>query len=173
MYNSIKTRMPAFAALPELRFENWLGLKDLGITSLRNISVAEFKSRKSELDETTYIRALHAVTEMERVIAAVKALRIEDFKTFGAIVTSAHESLRDNYTVSCPELDLAAETANKSGALGARMIGGGFGGSAIALIRSEDIEKVKENISSAFALAGFKAPRFFISTPHQGARVLN
>ena len=97
----------------------------------------------------------------------------EDFETFGRIVSSAHDSLRDNYTVSCAELDLAAETANKSGALGARMIGGGFGGSAIALIKSEDIEKVKENIANAFASAGFRAPRFFISTPHQGARVLN
>lgn len=148
-------------------------IKDLGISSLRDISVEEFVARKSELDPTTYIRAFHAVTEMQRVKDAVSALKRGDFETFGQIVTQAHISLRDNYTVSCPELDLAADTANQNGALGARMIGGGYGGSAIAILKNGDVENVKRKISENFAKAGFKAPRFFISTPAQGARVLN
>jgi galactokinase len=146
---------------------------DLKIETLRDISVEDFVARKNELDPTTYIRAFHAVTEMRRVLEAVKALKNDDFVTFGKIVTEAHASLRDNYTVSCPELDLAADTANANGALGARMIGGGFGGSAIALLKSGDVEKVKTKISEAFATKGFKAPRFFISTPAPGARLVN
>jgi galactokinase len=148
-------------------------VNDLKITTLRDISVEDFVARKEDLDPTTYIRAFHAVTEMRRVLDAVAALKKDDFVTFGKIVSEAHASLRDNYTVSCPELDLAADTANENGALGARMIGGGFGGSAIALLKSEDVEKVKAKIEDAFSAKGFKAPRFFISTPAAGARVLN
>ena len=145
----------------------------LGIKSLRDISVEDFVSRKSELDQITFVRAYHAVTEMRRVLDAVIALKKSDFVTFGKIVTEAHNSLRDNYTVSCPELDLAVEVSLHNGALGARMIGGGFGGAAIALLKSEDVEMVKSQINQAFIGADFKAPRFFISTPAQGARVIN
>jgi len=146
---------------------------DLGITSLRDISVSEFEARKSELDAKTYIRAYHGVTEMKRVLDAVVLLKSGDFVGFGEIVTLAHQSLRDNYTVSCPELDLAADTANRFGALGARMIGGGFGGSAIALIKARDSELIKSEIKSAFMAAKFKAPRFFSALPSQGAAVIN
>ena len=145
----------------------------LGIKSLRDISVEDFVSRKSELDQITFVRAYHAVTEMRRVLDAVNALKKSDFVNFGKIVTEAHNSLRDNYTVSCPELDLAVEVSLQNGALGARMIGGGFGGAAIALLKSEDVELVKSQINQAFIGADFKAPRFFISTPAQGARVIN
>jgi galactokinase len=146
---------------------------DLGITSLRDISVSEFEARKSELDAKTYIRAYHGVTEMKRVLDAVVLLKSGDFVGFGEIVTLAHQSLRDNYTVSCPELDLAADTANKFGALGARMIGGGFGGSAIALIKARDSELIKFEIRGAFMGSKFKAPRFFSALPSQGAAVSN
>ena len=146
---------------------------DLGITSLRDISVSEFEARKSELDANTYIRAYHGVTEMKRVLDAVVLLKSGDFVGFGEIVTLAHQSLRDNYTVSCPELDLAADTANRFGALGARMIGGGFGGSAIALIKARDSELIKSEIKGAFVASKFKAPRFFSALPSQGAAVIN
>lgn len=146
---------------------------DLGITSLRDISVTKFVARKSELDEKTYLRAFHGVTEMKRVIDAVALLKAGDFVGFGEIVTAAHISLRDNYTVSCPELNLAADTANKFGALGARMIGGGFGGSAIALIKAKDSELIKSEIKDAFMASKFKSPRFFSALPSAGARVIN
>jgi galactokinase len=146
---------------------------DLGITSLRDISVAEFVARKSELDEKTYLRAFHGVTEMQRVLDAVALLKSGDFVGFGEIITAAHISLRDNYTVSCPELNLAADTANKFGALGARMIGGGFGGSAIALIKAKDSELIKSEIKNAFMASKFKSPRFFSALPSSGAKVIN
>ena len=145
----------------------------LGITSLRDISVADFLARKSELDETTYIRAFHGVTEMKRVLDGVAALQAGDFKEFGQIITASHNSLRDNYKVSCPELNVAVDTALSMGALGSRMIGGGYGGSAIALIHADQTESMKIAIAQAFKGAGFITPRFFTSLPSEGARVIN
>jgi len=147
-------------------------IADLGITSLRDISIADFVARKSELDEKTYLRAFHGVTEMKRVLDAVSLLKAGDFVGFGEIVTAAHISLRDNYTVSCPELNLAVDTAVKFGALGSRMIGGGFGGSAIALIKAKDSDLIKDEIKSAFMAARFKSPRFFSAFPSSGAKVI-
>ena len=148
-------------------------IADLGISSLRDISISEFVARKSELDEKTFLRAFHGVTEMQRVLDAVKLLKSGDFVGFGEIVTAAHISLRDNYTVSCPELNLAADTAIKFGALGSRMIGGGFGGSAIALIKAKDSNLIKAEIKNSFMKARFKSPRFFSALPSAGARVIN
>ena len=148
-------------------------IADLGITSLRDISISEFVARKPELDEKTYLRAFHGVTEMQRVLEAVALLKAGDFVGFGEIVTAAHISLRDNYTVSCPELNLAVDTALKFGALGSRMIGGGFGGSAIALIKAKDSELIKSEIKSGFMKARFKSPRFFSALPSAGAQIIN
>ncbi len=147
-------------------------ISDLGITSLRDITIADFVARKSELDEKTYLRAFHGVTEMKRVLDAVSLLKAGDFVGFGEIVTAAHISLRDNYTVSCPELNLAVDTALKFGAIGSRMIGGGFGGSAIALIKAKDSELIKNEIKSAFMAARYKSPRFFSALPSSGAKVI-
>jgi galactokinase len=147
-------------------------ITDLGITSLRDISIADFVARKSELDEKTYLRAFHGITEMKRVLDAVSLLKAGDFVGFGEIVTAAHISLRDNYTVSCPELNLAVDTALKFGALGSRMIGGGFGGSAIALIKAKDSDLIKSEVKSAFMKERFKSPRFFSALPSSGAKVI-
>jgi galactokinase len=144
----------------------------LGITTLREISVSDFESRKSELDVTTYLRAHHAVTEISRVSQAVHALRADDYEELGKLLNQSHESLRDEFTVSCPELNCAVEVANAHGALGSRMIGGGYGGSAIALIRQEDREDVESAILEAFAKNGFIAPRFFVALPSAGARII-
>ena len=148
-------------------------IADLDITSLRDISISEFVARKPELDEKTYLRAFHGITEMQRVLVAVTLLKAGDFVGFGEIVTAAHISLRDNYTVSCPELNLAVDTALKFGALGSRMIGGGFGGSAIALIKAKDSDLIKNEIKSGFMKARFKSPRFFSALPSAGARIIN
>lgn len=147
-------------------------IADLKINSLRDISVTDFVARKPELDEKTYLRAFHGITEMQRVLDAVVLLKAGDFVGFGEIVTAAHTSLRDNYTVSCPELNLAVDIALKFGALGSRMIGGGFGGSAIALIKAKDSELIKSKIKSAFMKERFKSPRFFSALPSAGARIV-
>ena len=139
------------------------------IPSMRNLSMEVLDSRKSEITEVEYIRARHAVTEIARVKDAVAALKASDFTTLGHLINESHISLRDDYTVSCPELDVAVDASLAAGALGSRMVGGGFGGSAIALIKADQIESVKEAIKRSYAEHGFKAPRFFTSLPSAGA----
>ena len=139
------------------------------IPSMRHLTIDVLQSRKSEITETEFIRARHAVTEIQRVKDAVTALRASDFQTLGRLINESHNSLRDDYTVSCPELDEAVDASRAAGALGARMVGGGFGGSAIALIKADQIESVKDAIRKAYAAKSFKAPRFFTSLPSAGA----
>jgi galactokinase len=139
------------------------------IPSMRHLTMDILDTRKSEITETEYIRARHAVTEIQRVKDAVTALRANDFTTLGRLINESHNSLRDDYTVSCVELDEAVDAARAVGALGARMVGGGFGGSAIALIKADQIEPTKEAIKKAYSEKGFKAPRFFTSLPSAGA----
>lgn len=145
----------------------------LGITSLRDISVEEYSARKAELDPTTFIRGLHAVTEMKRVLDAVDALESGDLAKVGALINESHRSLSEDYTVSCPELDLVVDTASENGALGARMVGGGFGGSAIALAKVGEIAAIQSAILKKMNEAGFPQPRFFTSLPSDGARVIS
>jgi galactokinase len=140
-----------------------------GIPSMRHLTMDLLESRKSEITETEFIRARHAVTEIQRVKDAVAALRSNDFVTLGRLINESHFSLRDDYTVSCVELDTAVDASLAAGALGSRMVGGGFGGSAIALIKADQIEVMKDAIKSAYADKGFKAPRFFTSLPSAGA----
>ncbi len=107
---------------------------------------------------------------MERVIALLDA---GDVRAIGPILTDGHVSLRDDLRISCPELDLVVSTANAAGALGARMTGGGFGGSAVVLVESADVDTVTKAVTEAFAAAGHTAPRVFPAVPSEGARRLS
>ena len=145
----------------------------LGITSLRELSMEQLENSRGLLTETEFVRARHAVTEMKRVLECVDALSKSDFEKVGQLINQSHASLRDDYTVSCPELDTAVEAALAAGALGSRMVGGGFGGSAIALIQASKTTETIKAVEKAFASKGFKAPRFFTSLPSQGAELLS
>jgi galactokinase len=145
----------------------------LGINSLRELSMEQLENSRALLTETEYVRARHAVTEMKRVLECVDALSNSDFEKVGHLINQSHTSLRDDYTVSCPELDTAVEAALAAGALGSRMVGGGFGGSAIALIQESKTTETIKVIEKAFSSKGFKAPRFFTSLPSQGAELLS
>ena len=145
----------------------------LGITSLRELSMEQLENSRGLLTETEFVRARHAVTEMKRVLECVEALSNSDFERVGQLINQSHISLRDDYTVSCPELDTAVEAALAAGALGSRMVGGGFGGSAIALIQASKTTETIKSVEKAFSSKGFKAPRFFTSLPSQGAELLS
>lgn len=147
--------------------------KKLGVHSMRDLDSATLETQRNVLTNIEYQRARHAVTEIARVLEAVQLLESRNFEAFGELLTKSHISLRDDYTVSCPELDVSVETALNNGALGARMVGGGFGGSAIALIRDEDAGKISQAIERAFAEQGFDSPRFFSSLPSDGAKVIS
>ena len=145
----------------------------LGISSLRELSMEQLENSRGLLAETEFVRARHAVTEMKRVLECVEALSNSDFAKVGQLINQSHTSLRDDYTVSCPELDTAVEAALAAGALGSRMVGGGFGGSAIALIQASKTTETIKAVEKAFSSKGFKAPRFFTSLPSQGAELLS
>jgi len=141
----------------------------LNIPSMRHLALEVLQASREKITDTEFIRARHAVTEIARVMQAVKALRASDFVTLGNLINQSHASLRDDYAVSCPELDLAVDTSIAAGAMGARMVGGGFGGSAIALIQAQDVTHTREAVTQAFESRGFKRPRFFTSLPSAGA----
>lgn len=143
----------------------------LEIKALRDCSIELLEASRNKLTELEYMRAEHVVNDIARVHECVKYLKNNDFDSVGNILTKSHASLRDLFEISCPELNLAVDTALANKSLGGRMIGGGFGGSAIALFKIEDINQAKQAIASAFKGAGFKEPRFFTSLPSVGAQV--
>ena len=145
----------------------------LHVKSMRELTITQLDSSRDLLSETEYIRARHAITEMKRVLDCVKALSSGDFVKVGQLLNQSHLSLRDDYNVSCPELNAAVEASLVAGALGSRMVGGGFGGSAIALIQASKTSETIGVVEKAFADKKFKAPRFFTSLPSQGAELLS
>ena len=145
----------------------------LGIDSMRALTLAQLEASRDSITSVEYLRARHAVSEMQRVLDCVEALSISDFEKVGRLINQSHASLRDDYTVSCPELDTAVDASLAAGALGSRMVGGGFGGSAIALIQASKTSETITAIEKAFAEKKFKAPRFFTSLPSQGAEVIS
>lgn len=114
-------------------------------------------------------RVRHVVSENGRVVDLVAALGERDLEAVGTFMTASHVSLRDDYEVSCPELDVAVEAALAAGALGARMTGGGFGGSAIALVQERELQTVAASVAAQFAASGLQEPRFIVAGPSRPA----
>ncbi|GGN16669.1 galactokinase [Streptomyces fuscichromogenes] len=144
----------------------------LGVDALRDIAYADLDASLERLGDEAEVRRLvrHVVTEDHRVERVVALLEAGDTRAIGPVLTEGHASLRDDFQVSCPELDLVVEAANAAGALGARMTGGGFGGSAIVLAEAADVDTITKAVEEAFAAAGFTAPRVFEAVPSAGAR---
>ncbi|MGV1009314.1 MAG: galactokinase [Dermatophilaceae bacterium] len=142
----------------------------LGVASLRAVTGGSLASALARLpDERTRARVRHVVTETQRVQACVQVLRVGDLAAVGRLMLASHVSLREDYEVSCPELDLAVEAAMRAGALGARMTGGGFGGSAIALVPTAATATVAASVERAFAERGLAPPHSRVVTPSAGA----
>ncbi|MFK4224197.1 galactokinase [Streptomyces sp. NPDC019890] len=142
----------------------------LGVPALRDIPYEGLPAALDRLpDPELRPLARHIVTENHRVERVIALLEAGEVHAIGPVLTEGHASLRDDFGVSCPELDLAVDTALEAGALGARMTGGGFGGSAIVLTDSSQSATVRKCLSESFASAGHKAPRIFPATPSRGA----
>ncbi|WP_367130791.1 galactokinase [Saccharothrix sp. HUAS TT1] len=141
----------------------------LGVPALRDVAVDELDDALARLPEELRPLARHVVTEDERVLAAVELLRAGRLAELGPLLDASHASLRDDYEVSAPELDVAVDAAKAAGALGARMVGGGFGGSAIALVPVERHDEVVRRVLAAFAERGWTTPRTFTAVPSAGA----
>ena len=137
----------------------------LPIKALGELSIEEFEKNKDLIkDPIEQKRAKHAVYENQRTLQATQCLRKGDVETFGKLMNQSHISLRDDYEVSCPELDIIAETAwTVPGVLGARMTGGGFGGSAVALVKDSAVKQLIDTVGQTYTQkTGLKAD-FYIA----------
>ena len=143
---------------------------ELGVDSLRDVDPAGLDDTLARLsNDVLRRRTRHVVTEIARVRAAVDALRADDLVEVGRLFDASHASLRDDYEVSCDELDASVEAARAAGALGARMTGGGFGGSSIALLPADAVDAAERSIAAAFAERGWRAPQCFVVTAGDSA----
>jgi galactokinase len=141
----------------------------LGVPALRDIEPAGLDEALPRLPGELRPLVRHVVTENDRVRSTVELLRGGRIAEIGPLLTASHESLRDDYRVSCPELDVAVDAARGAGALGARMTGGGFGGSAIALVPRDERHSIGDKVLAAFAERSLAAPNLFTAEPAPGA----
>jgi galactokinase len=142
----------------------------LGVDALRDVAVADLPAALSALPtETLRGCTRHIVTENDRVLRTVELLRAGQLDAIGPLLTESHASLRDDYRVSIAELDVAVETLLAAGALGARMTGGGFGGSVIALLHEHLVDAARQAVTAAFARQDFTSPVAFTARPSRGA----
>ncbi|MFE7793968.1 galactokinase [Streptomyces sp. NPDC057460] len=151
------------------------GARALGIGTLRDLpydglGVALDTLAESGADESVVRYVRHVVSDNARVEQVIALLDAGDVRAAGPVLTAGHVSLRDDLRVSCPELDLVVSAANAAGALGARMTGGGFGGSAIVLVEEADADSVTKSVLEAFTSAGYATPGVFPAVPSAGAR---
>jgi len=140
------------------------------IRALRDVSVAELEEHESRLPQPIRKRCRHVVTENARTLAAARALSANDLAEFGRLMALSHRSLRDDYEVSCPELDLCVEVAaSVAGVYGARMTGGGFGGCTVNLVSDEAVPVVSDALRTELARRFGKRPEVFASRASDGA----
>lgn len=146
-----------------------LGAATLGVKSLREISLQDLERAEAMLDDVTYRRVRHVVTENQRVLDTVETLRSHGPSKIGELLYASHVSMRDDFEISIDELDTAVETSLRHGAIGARMTGGGFGGAAIALTPVSKISEVTLSVIAEFAALGYAKPEIFAVSAAPGA----
>jgi galactokinase len=150
--------------------------KVLGVPSLRDASAAQLTAAQGRMEEVVFRRARHVIGEIERTTRAAGEIRKSNWPAAGELMYASHRSLRDDYEVSCAELDavvdIAAEIGQKGRVFGCRMTGGGFGGCTVALVQSRAVDAISQKISEAYEKrTGIKAT-MFVSRPAGGATVI-
>lgn len=142
-----------------------------GINALRDVSVSDFKKYEAGLPDVVRRRSRHVVTEINRVEQSVKALQDGDLTQFGELMNASHFSLRDDYEVSCKELDTMVDIAlSLPGVLGARMTGGGFGGCTVNLVKAENVDSFISGMKARYEEATGLVPEIYVSSPADGVR---
>ncbi len=140
----------------------------LGVPTLRQATLDAVEALS---DDRPRRRARHVVTEIQRVTDTVAALGDGRWDEVGRLFDASHRSMRDDFEISCPELDCAVAIAVQAGAVAARMTGGGFGGSSVAVVPHDRVAAVTRAVDAAFVLEGFRAPQHLVATPSAGATV--
>jgi galactokinase len=150
--------------------------KILGLKSLRDADSDMLERARNRMDPVVYRRARHVIGEIERTVHAAEGVRASNWPTVGQLMYASHASLRDDYEVSCPELDAVVEIALdlglKGGVYGCRMTGGGFGGCAVALVEAAKVAAISDRIASEYERRTKIKPTLFVSRPAAGATVL-
>jgi galactokinase len=148
----------------------------LGAEMLRDVTSEQLENEQAKLDLLLYRRARHVVTENERTLQAAAALQDRDWPQVGELMYASHASLRDDFEVSCPELDALVEIAQSigrsGGVIGARMTGGGFGGSIVALVEAARVREIAERMSTAYKDRLGLAATPFVTKPARGAHII-
>ncbi|MDE3099250.1 MAG: galactokinase [Verrucomicrobiota bacterium] len=148
----------------------------MGVRSLRDATAEMLESAKGRMEEVVFRRARHVVGEIERTLHAAEGVRASNWLTVGQLMYASHRSLRDDYEVSCKELDAIVEIAEAigtaGGVYGCRMTGGGFGGCAVALVKANAIDGITEKMEADYRQKTGIEPAVFVSRPAAGATVL-
>jgi galactokinase len=148
----------------------------LGVASLRDAPADLLERARGLMDGTVFRRARHVVSEIERTLHAAEGVRASNWPTVGQLMYASHKSLRDDYEVSCPELDAVVDVAQsigpKGGVIGCRMTGGGFGGCAVALVRADNVADISARVAAEYEGRTKIKPALFVSRPAAGATVL-
>ena len=149
----------------------------LDVDQLRDATLVQLEAARAEFDPLCYRRARHVISEIERTVSAVRAIERGDWSTVGSLMAESHVSLRDDFEVSCPELDLlvdlAASLGAEHGVIGSRMTGGGFGGSTVSLVRTEAVSSVARFIHAGYLRQTLIEPTLFSTRPAPGAQVVS
>jgi galactokinase len=147
-----------------------LARKILKLRSLRDLTMDDLERFGSEFPEVVYRRCRHVVSENHRVLEAAAALRGGDLPGFGKLMAESHQSLRDDYEVSCKELNLMVDLANEAeGLYGARMTGGGFGGCTINLVALDRVDQFRQSVARGYAKATGREPEIYVCSAARGA----
>ena len=161
---------------PERRSQCERAARLLGVAALRDVTSAQLNTAQSKLEPLLYRRARHVVGENERTLRAARALQAGEWPLVGELMYASHASLRDDYDVSCTELDvlvkLAQEVGAAGGVVGARMTGGGFGGCIVALVRSGREREIAERIGTAYRERTGVDATAFVTKPARGAHIV-
>lgn len=150
--------------------------RDLGVESMRDVTVEQLENRKSKMSETVYRRARHVIGEIGRTVHAAQCVRQSDWSAVGQLMYASHAALRDDYEVSCEELDVVVEIAEaigeQGGVYGCRMTGGGFGGCCVALVKASSVDDISKKIAADYKARTGIAATIFASRPAAGATVV-
>ncbi|HEX3719814.1 MAG TPA: galactokinase [Verrucomicrobiae bacterium] len=150
--------------------------KILGVPSLRDANSTALESAKGKMDEVVFRRARHVIGEIDRTVKAAERVRLSDWPRVGELMYASHDSLRDDYEVSCPELDALVEIARSiglsGGMFGCRMTGGGFGGCAVALVKKDAVASISKKLAADYKQKTDMEATIFGSRPASGAMVI-
>lgn len=164
-YNKRRKECEAGVAVLSKKFPN--------IKALRDVTLAQLNIYKNDLDPIVYNRCRHVITENVRVLESIKSLSQNDLVTFGKLMNDSHDSLRDDYQISCFEIDLLVNFARSfNGVIGSRITGGGFGGCTVNLVSNEAIQDFSRQLTDFYQKETGITPHLYISTPGAGAEII-